>query len=137
MPFPTDETFISRAEKALGVRLPAQYREYLLRSNGGEAASDSDNWQVFPVFDDSDRRRAARSASHIVQETETARCWRNFPGAGVAFAANSCGDRLVFLPSESDAGVLEQAMHLWRHETGVCSRLVTSFDEFAGGAGDF
>ncbi len=84
---------------------------------------------VFPVFDDSDRKKAARSASHIVRETALARAWRGFPAEGVAFAANGSGDLLVFLPRESDPAELASEVYLWSHENGTCACIASSLLE--------
>jgi hypothetical protein len=83
MPFPIDEERIERAERELGRRLPSELRPRLMRDNGGEIAAmpvakeqrrDFDPyWDLHPVWDDSDQRRAARTASHIVREAAEAR----------------------------------------------------------------
>ena len=107
MPFPTIESFVLRAETELRCVFPGEYRAWTLASNGRELATADDDWQVFPVLDDSDRKRAVRSANHIVRETAIARQWRGFPVTGVAFAANGRGDLLVFLARE-DNGITVQ-----------------------------
>jgi SMI1 / KNR4 family (SUKH-1) len=133
---PTEPRFISRAEDALGIRLPREYREFLLLSNGAELAVQADDWQIFPVFDDSDRKRAARTSSHIVHETSEARRWGSFPPAGVAIGSNGSGDRLLFLPDPRDPGVLRAAVYLWAHETGACEEICSSFRKLAGSDSD-
>jgi hypothetical protein len=55
MSLPTRVDYITRAERKLGVRLPDGYREYLSGANGGELSLGDEDWQIFPVFDDSDR----------------------------------------------------------------------------------
>lgn len=136
MPFPTEPHFVDRAEEVLGARLPAAFREYLLRSNGGEIAGEDEDWQIFPVFDDTDRKRAARSASHIVREAAKTGEWRLFPIGAIAFGANGSGDLVVFLPSLDNPEVLDPTVHLWRHETGSCELVSADFEEFAGGRSD-
>src|SRR3954454_21988153 len=76
MPFPVEEARIEVAERELGRRLPPELRQRLMRDNGGEVTAmpvredqqeDFDpHWDLHPVWDDSDRRRASRTASHIV-----------------------------------------------------------------------
>jgi hypothetical protein len=73
VPFPTIESFVLRAETELQCVFPGDYRTLTLASNGRELSTADDDWQVFPVLDDSDRKKAIRSASHIVRETATAR----------------------------------------------------------------
>jgi SMI1 / KNR4 family (SUKH-1) len=126
MPFPTIESFVRRAETELHCVLPEEYRALTLASNGGELSAADDDCQVFPVFDDTDRTKAVRSASHIVRETSAARQWRGFPVAGVAFAANGRGDLLVFLPDEDRPGVLAPAVYLWDHETAKVTCIAAS-----------
>jgi hypothetical protein len=52
-------------------------RERLLRNNGGEILvewdGDGEEWQLHPVFDDSDRETTRRSANHLVREQQSAR----------------------------------------------------------------
>lgn len=127
MPFPTEEVYIARAEAELEVRLPESFREFLLRSNGGEIAGMEDDWQIYPVFDDADRKRAGRSASHVVRETQQARRWRGFPEQGVAFAGNGSGDHLIFLPVTSNASTLSPTVYRWQHEDGEYAAVADDF----------
>jgi hypothetical protein len=121
MAFPTEIQYIEAAEKALGVSLPSPWRHRLLSSNGGELFLAEEDWTVFPVFDTSDRRKASRTANHIVKENLSAREWRGFPPAAIAVAENGSGDYLVFLPLQSSPGVLDEMLHLWSHETAALS----------------
>lgn len=117
MTFPTTEDRVAAEESKLGIRLPAEYRNRLIARNGGELETVGDDWQVFPVFDDSDRKRAGRTANHIYRETQNARQWRGFPDAAVAVATNGTGNLLVFLAGED--GRLDGRLHHWDHETGA------------------
>ena len=121
MAFPTDIKYIETAEKALGVSLPSAWRCRLLSSNGGELYLAEEDWTVFPVFDTSDRKKTSRTANHIVRENQSAREWRGFPPAAIAVAENGSGDYLVFLPSQSSPGVLDEKLLLWSHETCALS----------------
>jgi len=127
--FPTTEARIAAAEAQLGVRLPDALRAYLIASNGGEIEAADDGWLIHPVFDDSDRKRAGRSASHIVNETRQARAWVGFPPRGVAFASNGSGDHLAFLPDPEDSQRLGPAVYLWQHETRMLTRVAEAFDD--------
>ena len=129
MAFPTTEAFIATGESQLGVRLPDAFRAYLITSNGGEIDAANDSWLIHPVFDDTDRKRAARSASHIVHETQQARSWVGFPTQGVAFASNGSGDYLVFLPNPKDRRRLGSAVFLWQHETRTLTQVAEAFDD--------
>lgn len=115
MAFPVAESLIDRAEAELGRVLPPAYRERLLRDNGGDITASSelgeDEWQLHPVWDDSDRKRAGRTASHIVRETNAARAWDVFPDGAIAIADNGTGDRLIVLAGLDEVRWLD-------HETG-------------------
>jgi hypothetical protein len=123
VPLPTDNAFILRAERELGASLPLDFRSHLLRCNGGEVEADGDDWTIFPVFDDSDKRSAARSASHIVRENAQARLWAGFPSRAVAFATNGSGDYLVFLPGDGPSSCI----HRWNHETRTSVLVAQAF----------
>jgi hypothetical protein len=118
MAFPTTEDRILAAEAQLGRRLPAEYKNRLISNNGGELETEDDVWQVFPVFDDTDRKRAGRSANHIVRETQQAAQWPGFPCGAVAVAANGTGDLLVFLPGAD--GNYDGKLQYWSHESQEC-----------------
>lgn len=127
MPFSTSEAVIATEEGRLAIRLPASFREYLKRSNGGDVAARGDHWQIFPAFDTSDRKHMSRTANHLARETALARHWTGFPPTAVAFAANGAGDRLVFLPLNEAAQELDSAVFHWDHETGQLVRIAPDF----------
>ena len=128
MPFPLDSVFINRAADKLGIRLPLSYIAHMQRSNGGQVEAANDNWQLFPIFDDSDKNRAKRTCNDIVRETKVARQWSSFPANGVAIASNGGGDLLVFLPNESNERLAEQ-VNWWDHETGELAVVADDFGE--------
>jgi hypothetical protein len=95
MAFPTTAPKVEAAERELGVKFPREYRERLLARNGGEIFTAGDDWQVFPVFDSTNRKTAGRSTGHVVLETHNARAWEGFPPDAVAIASNEEGDYLI------------------------------------------
>jgi cell wall assembly regulator SMI1 len=120
--FPVDEQRVVHAERELRRRLPTELRDRLTRENGGEITAmpirddEKSNtfdpyWDLHPVWDDSDGRRAARSTSHIVRETAEARAWPDFPEDAIPFASNGTADRLVVMPDSDD-------FLYWNHEDG-------------------
>lgn len=117
MAFPTTERFIEEAEAKLGVSLPAWLRARLLAENGGTIEAADDFWELFSVFDKTDRKRIARSSTNIPGETESARDWPGFPPSAVAIAADGSGDLLVLLPAEDNPAALGPTVYLWQHET--------------------
>lgn len=129
MAFPTADARLAAAERELGARFPNQYRMRLISRNGGEVSTDDDDWQVFPVFDPTDRKTASRSANHIVLETRNARTWRGFPAEAVAIASNGGGDLLFLLPASTSSGLMGPQVYVWDHETGRCEPTTLSFED--------
>lgn len=73
MPFPLDTIFVDRAAQKLGIRLPISYIVEMQRSNGGDINVAGDDWQLFPIYDDSDKNSIRRTCNDIVRETKLAR----------------------------------------------------------------
>ncbi len=93
------------AEDQLGRPLPPRLRERLLRNNGGEVLvrwdGDEDEWQLHPVWDESNRETMRRSSNHLVAEQKSVRGWPDFPAGAIAIASLD-GDRLVLLPDDDE-----------------------------------
>ena len=116
MASPASEERIAAAERELGVRLMIEHRARLARNNGGEVICEGSAWRLHPVWDDTDRRTAARTASHIVHETREARAWSGFPDDAVAIASDGSGDVLIVRAGTT-------YVEHWEHETGACVRV--------------
>ena len=132
MPFPVDSVFVDRAAQKLGIRFPLGYIVRMQRANGGDVEAVNDMWQLFPIFDDSDKTRIKRTCNDVVRETRLARTWPRFPPDAVAIASNGTGDKLVFIPDESGER-LSEAVHWWDHETGELTPVADGFSELARG----
>lgn len=124
MPFDVAERHVQAAEAALGVSFPRTYRLAMMKRNGGTIATEDDDWELYPISDDSDRKRLARTLNGVVLETQRARSWRGFPSNAVALASNGEGDQLVFL---ADGEELGPAVFAWRHETCELVRIAADF----------
>lgn len=131
MPFPLDERWVQEAEDVLGRRLPDAYRQRMIRDNGGVIDAAGDTWQLYPIYDKSDRKRIKRTCNHILLETKAALSWEGFPQEAVAIASNGSGDLLVLLPHGHDSGVFGLRVYVWHHETRELEPLV-EFAELAG-----
>jgi len=131
MPFPVDDRWIQAAEAKLGVIFPEALRLRLRRENGGNVG-DSE-WELHPVFDQSDRKRLKRTANDIVQETASARSWTGFPAAGIAIASDGYGNHLVLLPEEDGQPELSSLPYFWDHETGELQALEAHLADLLGG----
>jgi hypothetical protein len=132
MPFPVDSVFIDRAAERLGIRLPLSYIAHMQRSNGGEVEAADDTWQLYPIFDDSDKTRIKRTCNDIVRETKVAREWPGFPADAVTIGDNGTGDKLVLVPNDS-GDRLAEVVYRWDHETGELTAVAEDFGELAGG----
>jgi hypothetical protein len=132
MPFPVDSVFIDRAAERLGIRLPLRYIAHMQRSNGGEVEAADDTWQLYPVFDDSDKTRIKRTCNDVVRETKLAREWPRFPADAVTIGDNGTGDKLVFVPNDS-GDRLAEVVYRWDHESGELTAVADDFGELAGG----
>lgn len=80
--------------------------------NGGEVTLGDEAWFLYPVFDDTDKKRLKRTYQDVVHETTETRGWPGFPEGGVAIAGNGGGD----LPNDG-GDALREAVFVFDHET--------------------
>ncbi len=126
MPFNLSEEQLALTEKELGVNLPHEYREAMKLDNGGEASTEEDDWELYPIRDTSDRKRLSRTCNHIINETNSCKGFGNFPENALAIAGNGLGDQMVFI---KETGQFLRKVFLWLHETGELKELAASFNE--------
>ena len=130
MAFPLDIKLVHRTEAKLGRKLPPGYIAKMSRNNGGAVVTQDDDWELYPIFDDSDRKRLKRTCNDIVRETASAREWHTFPPGALAIGSNGGGDLLILLADlESDR--YGEAAHWWDHETGEVEIVADAFEELA------
>lgn len=127
MPFPLDMKYVRNAEAQLGRKLPGSYVGLLCRSNGGTVSSDTDSWKLFPIFDDSDRKRLARTCNDIVRETKSARERPGFPQDALAIGSNGGGDLLIFVAETVER--YGDSVYWWGHETDELTKVADDFLE--------
>lgn len=127
MPFPTEMKFVRRTEARLGVLLPLSYVNAMCRQNGGELFIAEEDWQLHPIFDDSDRTRLKRTCNDVGRESNQARSCSGFPANGVCIASNGCGDSLIFVPDVKDPSRLSEVIFCWHHENGDIEAVASSF----------
>ena len=130
MPFPIDIKYINETEQELGLFFPDNFKAKMTQENGGELLTEEDDWQLFPFFDKSDKKRISRTCNHIILETNQAKSWDNFPDKGVAIASNGCGDFLILLPTKENDKKLSDEIFMWFHETGEIEKVADKIDEF-------
>lgn len=128
MPFPVDIKFVNEAERKLGVRFPPWYVNRMIASNGGELATPPDAWQLYPIFDTSNKKRLKRTCNDVVRETESARTWTGFPSNAVAIGSNGCGDQLVLIRQADAPDLLAQEIYWWDHETGDLHKIADDIE---------
>lgn len=129
MPFSVDTRFINEAERKLGVKFPPSYVIRMAKANGGELVTRFDCWQLYPIFDTSDKRRLKRTCNDVVRETEGARDRPGFPPDGVAVGSNGGGDLLVFVPQADAPELLGHELYWWDHETGDLIKIADDFGD--------
>ncbi|WP_339810241.1 SMI1/KNR4 family protein [uncultured Imperialibacter sp.] len=115
MPFPVELKYIEQTESELGVKFPKLFKQRMMQANGG--ATCNEEFQIFPFWDKSDRKRIARTSNHIGLETKNAKDWPGFPERTVVIGSDGTGDLLIF--QHHGDGELEEVIYLWDHETGA------------------
>jgi hypothetical protein len=128
MPFPLDHRFVQQAQEKLGRALPLGYVARMCRNNGGEVSAGGDVFNLYPILDNSDRKRLSRTCNDIVRETALAQEWTNFPPDALAIGDNGGGDKLIFLPHQDDPRYAD-AVFWWAHETGELQLVADAFEE--------
>jgi len=126
MPFHLAEKFVIAAEHALGAALPDEYKAAMQVSNGGELEANGDDWNLYPIADTSDRKRLARTANHVLAESQACQGWQGFPTNALAIASNGAGDQLLFLKNGAAFGA---TVYAWSHETGELEVVAESFNK--------
>jgi hypothetical protein len=131
MPFPITETELAKTEEKIGIRFPESFRTAMIAENGGSVITDEDQWDLFPFFDTSDRKRLARTSNDILRETEEARKWQGFPADGWAISNNGFGDHMFFRRSAADPTRFKDIVYTYWHETGKIAVLAKDFSELS------
>lgn len=129
MAFPVDIKYIIETEQEIGFAFPDSFKAKMTHENGGELMTDNDDWQLFPFFDKSDKKRISRTCNHIVLETKQARSWHNFPSNGIAIASNGSEDFLLLLPAKENDKKLNDVIYIWFQETGEIEKVADTIDE--------
>ncbi|MFK7885237.1 MAG: SMI1/KNR4 family protein [Gammaproteobacteria bacterium] len=128
MPFSLSPQSLREAESSLAVSFPDSYKISMQQDNGGEIEFEGEIWFFHPIRDLSDRKRTSRTANHVELETMKAKEWDGFPSHAISIAGDDCGNRLVFLRTESNPVILEDAVFRWDHETCKLEVLAKTFE---------
>lgn len=127
MPFPINEKYITETESELEVKFPIEFKTQMMKSNGGELVMDKFEFELYPFFDKSDRKRISRTCNHIGLETKNAREWNKFPENGIAIGADGFGNQLI-LTHKGD-GNLTDELYFWNHETRKVEKIAESINK--------
>lgn len=135
MTLPTTKFYIDRAANELQVVFPPDYRRFLLERNGGEIlpvfAEDDEDYDIFfffPVFDDSDRHHATKTANHLVANHKSATEWVDFPETALAIGEED-GTGNYFILLDTGTGLTDTIYH-WDHESGEVVKFADSITAF-------
>lgn len=128
MPFPIDEKYIVETESELNVKFPVEFKNHMIKSNGGELLTDEFEFQLYPFFDKSDRKRIGRTCNHIGLETINARQWNGFPENGIAIGSDGYGNQLLLIHNGN--GILTDELYFWDHEVGDFEKIAESINSF-------
>jgi hypothetical protein len=128
MPFPVDEKYIEETESELNVKFPTEFKNRMIKLNGGELLISSEfEFELHPFFDKSDRKRISRTCNHIGLETKNAREWNGFPENGIAIGADGFGNKLIL--THNGNGNLTDQLYFWNHETRKVEKIAESVNK--------
>lgn len=129
MPFPIERKYIEETEKELDLEFPESFKLKMEIENGGELATDEEDWFLIPFLNKADNKRISRTANHIIRETNEAKNCGNFPQNGIVIADNNSGDHLILLPEEGNSKKLKNEIYQWLHETGEVTEVAKDISE--------
>ena len=126
MAFPIDEKQIRHLEESLGSPLPESYKSFMLPNNGGEIELADLDWELHPIRDTTDRKRIARTTSHVLVENQSYAEWDNAAPDTLSIGDDGCGNRIVLQKLD---GKYQDEIFVWDHETGELTKLADSISE--------
>ena len=132
MPHPLPARFKTAAEAKLGRKLPAGYVTRICRENGGLVKALGGTWELYPIRDETDRKRLARTAVDLVVEQARVRDWPGFPPDAIAVGTDDGGNLLVLL-SSADGTRFDDPVFAWWHEDGELEPAADGFEELQDG----
>lgn len=128
MAFPVDVIYIKEAESELKVKFPTEFKNRMMKLNGGELLiSDTIEFELYPFFDKTDRKRIKRTCNHIGLETKNAREWKGFPENGIAIGSDGLGNQLLLI-HDGDRNLTEE-LYFWNHETNQIEKIAQSINK--------
>lgn len=98
----------------------------MIENNGGSVIINGEDWQLHPIYDDTNRKRITRTCNDLTRETESMREWYGWPKNALAIGANGMGDALLLLRNGS---VYDPQVYEWSHETEEIKLLADDFSQ--------
>ncbi len=127
MPFPIDQKYIVETKSELNVKFPTEFKNPMKKINGGELVTDELEFEFYPFFDKSDRKRISRTCNHIGLETKNARESNRFPKNVIAIGSDGFGNQLIL--THNGNGILSDEIYFWDHEIGEIEKIAGSIHE--------
>ncbi|PCI35130.1 MAG: SMI1/KNR4 family protein [Flavobacteriaceae bacterium] len=127
MPFPVNEKYIIETESEMKIKFPNEFKNRMMKSNGGELSTEEYEFELFPFFDKSDRKRISRTCNHIGLETKNAREWNGFPENGIAIGSDGIGNLIIL--THNGNRILTDNVYFWNHEIGQIEKIAESINE--------
>jgi hypothetical protein len=128
MPFPINKKYIEETESELNVKFPTEFKNRMIKSNGGELLISREfEFELHPFFDKSDRKRISRTCNHIGLETKNARKWNGFPESAIAIGGDGFGNQLI-LTHNGDENLTDE-LYFWNHETKQILKIAESINK--------
>ncbi|MGB0838498.1 MAG: SMI1/KNR4 family protein [Chitinophagales bacterium] len=127
MPFPVEYKYIEFTEEQLKVTFPKKFKLKMMLNNGGELEYEAFHFELYPFFDQKNRKRISRTCNHIIPETRNMRKWANFPENAITIGSDGCGNQLVLIHEGN--GILKETLFVWNHETGQLDFIAENIDE--------
>ena len=119
---PVEEKYIQKSELHFQGSFPASYRNSMKSENGGTVATEDDYWELFPIFDETNKKSIAKTIYNIVKETEKLKNTPGFPDNAIAIGENGCGDILIIFPDQNQ-------VHKWFHESHSFELIANDFSD--------
>lgn len=129
MPFPIEEKYILETESELNVVFPIEFKNRMIQLNGGELVIKKQEFELYPFFDKSDRKRISRTCNNIVLETENAREWNGFPKHATAIGSDGLGNQIILM--HNGDGILSNEIYLWNHESRTVKKIAESIHKLS------
>ena len=99
----------------------------MTKNNGGEWIVNDFEFQLYPFFDKSDKKRISRTCNHIGLETKKAREWQGFPDNAVAIGDDGFGNHIIL--THDGNGEMTETIYFWDHKGGQIEEIAQSIDE--------